>query len=73
VIMASEFKQRCLAILDRVEEDHMTFIVTKHGRPVARLTPLETEASPSTDRSVTVVTSSDEDLFSTGETWAAEA
>lgn len=36
-IPAGEFKQRCLAILDEVEATHREYVVTKRGRPVARV------------------------------------
>jgi prevent-host-death family protein len=37
-IGATEFKQRCLEIIDTVGPDGL--IITKHGRPVAKLTPM---------------------------------
>lgn len=38
-IGAAEFKQRCLALLDTVGPEGI--IITKHGKPVARLVPVE--------------------------------
>jgi prevent-host-death family protein len=38
-ITASQFKARCLRLLDEVAETGETLIVTKHGRPVARVVP----------------------------------
>lgn len=40
-IPAGEFKQKCLALLDEVAETHKPLIVTKRGRPVARVVPVE--------------------------------
>jgi prevent-host-death family protein len=40
-IAAGEFKAKCLALLDRVAETRESFVVTKRGRPVAMLVPLE--------------------------------
>lgn len=40
-IPAGEFKARCLAILDEVAATGQTLIVTKRGKPVARLLPAE--------------------------------
>lgn len=40
-IGAGEFKAHCLELLDRVERTRESIIVTKRGRPVARLAPLE--------------------------------
>lgn len=68
-IKASEFKARCLALLDEVAQSHTSLVVTKHGKPVARLVPLD-EASP-TLGSVTLLTEDDADYFSTGERWDA--
>ncbi len=39
-IAAGEFKAKCLAILTEVEETGRAFVVTKRGRPVARVVPL---------------------------------
>lgn len=74
-ISASEFKQRCLALLDRVASSDDTFIVTKRGRPVARLVPLVEEIEPvgrAMEGSVTYNVTDAELLFSTGEAWEAE-
>jgi len=38
-INASEFKARCLALLDEVFETGEVLTVLKHGRPVAQLVP----------------------------------
>ena len=37
---AAEFKARCLEMLDRVREEGVEFIVTKRGKPVARVVPV---------------------------------
>jgi prevent-host-death family protein len=38
-IAATKFKQRCLALLDTVGPEGI--VITKHGRPVARLVPIK--------------------------------
>ena len=40
-IPAGEFKARCLALLDEVAETGQPLLVTKRGKPVARLVPVE--------------------------------
>jgi prevent-host-death family protein len=42
-ISASQFKARCLAIMDEVQAKHIAFIITKRGKPVAKLVPVEQE------------------------------
>lgn len=40
-IPAGEFKAKCLALLDDVATSGQEIVITKRGRPVARLVPLE--------------------------------
>ena len=40
-IGAGEFKTRCLALLDEVAETGETLVITKRGKPVAKLVPAE--------------------------------
>ena len=46
-VAAGEFKAKCLALFDEVETRGRTFVVTKRGRPVARIVPLPADASAS--------------------------
>lgn len=39
-ISATEFKAKCLDVLDRVAETRQGVIVTKRGKPVARVVPM---------------------------------
>jgi prevent-host-death family protein len=43
-VPATEFKAKCLELMDRVSERHETFVITKRGRPVAKLVPVEPAA-----------------------------
>jgi len=40
-VPAAKFKEQCLALLDQVDPDGI--VITKHGKPVAKLVPVETE------------------------------
>jgi len=42
-IAAGEFKARCLKIMDRVQETREPVLITKKGKPVAKLVPAESE------------------------------
>jgi prevent-host-death family protein len=42
-ISASKFKEQCLALLERVDSDGI--VITKRGKPVAKLIPLGTDAA----------------------------
>ncbi len=39
VISATEFKAKCLALLDEVEQRGETLTITKRGRPIASVGP----------------------------------
>ena len=39
IIKASEFKAKCLAVLDEVERTRQPVVITKRGKPVAELVP----------------------------------
>jgi prevent-host-death family protein len=43
-IPASKFKAHCLQLIDLVHEKRSEIVVTKRGKPVARLVPLEEPA-----------------------------
>jgi prevent-host-death family protein len=45
---AAEFKARCLELVDRVRESHAEFVVTRHGRPVAKLVPVDPQEEATT-------------------------
>jgi prevent-host-death family protein len=40
---ASAFKANCLAILREVEAKRVAVVITKRGKPVAKLVPVETK------------------------------
>ena len=41
---AGQFKARCLKLMDDVEQTREPVLITKKGRPVAKLVPLEVPA-----------------------------
>jgi prevent-host-death family protein len=69
-IPAGRFKAQCLRLLDEVAETGETIVVTKRGKAVAKLEPVE--EPPSLKGSVIYLVEDDESLFSTGEVWDVE-
>jgi len=43
-IPAGQFKVHCLAIMDEVQAKRQAVVITKRGKPVAKLVPVEQEA-----------------------------
>ena len=44
-VPAAKFKANCLALMDKVHETGESVVITKHGKPVAKLVPAERERS----------------------------
>ena len=44
-IPAGEFKARCLKLMDDVSATRTEIVITKHGKPVAMLVPVQEEPS----------------------------
>lgn len=45
-IQAGEFKAKCLHLMDEVSSKHISITITKHGKPVAKLVPIDQTPSP---------------------------
>ena len=69
-IGAAKFKEQCLALLDRLGPDGL--VVTKHGRPVARVLPYERRFEPLIG-SLRDKIEIRGDILSTGVRWDADA
>ncbi len=68
-IAAARFKERCLALLDEVDQDGI--VITKRGKPVARLMPFSTD-SASLIGSLAGKVQIKGDTLSTGLDWHAQ-
>ena len=44
---AADFKSKCLKVMDNVAAYHQEVVITKHGRPVAKLVPFSEKPSGS--------------------------
>jgi prevent-host-death family protein len=40
---AGAFKANCLAVMDEVQAKRITVVITKRGKPVAKLVPINTD------------------------------
>lgn len=69
-VPASRFKAQCLSLLDEVAESGEEIIVTKRGKPVARLVPLSPPES--LKGSVTYLVSDEEFIAPLYEDWEPE-
>ena len=49
LISATEFKATCLELMDRVQQTGEEITITKHGKPLAKLAPIEPAHKTPTD------------------------
>ncbi len=68
-IAAAKFKEQCLALLDEVDPDGL--VITKRGKPVAKLIPFAAD-SASLIGSLADKVSIKGEILSTGLDWHAE-
>jgi len=69
-VAATEFKSKCLALLEQVRTTRVPLAVTKRGKEIARVVPVPDEAAAPDLRGSIVFQA--EDLTSTGENWEAD-
>ncbi|MDP9149743.1 MAG: type II toxin-antitoxin system prevent-host-death family antitoxin [Myxococcota bacterium] len=74
-IAAGKFKATCLKLMDRVAATGEAVEITKRGKPLARLVPVQAAEAP---RSIfgaaahrILFLAEDEEILSTGEIWDA--
>jgi prevent-host-death family protein len=71
---AAKFRAECLQVLDTVASARTEVLVTKRGRPVARIVPVgEPPASRfGSLRRVTTIVDASDDLLSAGDGWSVQ-
>ncbi len=72
-IAAGEFKAKCLSLLDEVAAQRRGLVITKRGKPVARLLPMRDEKPHVFGRMAGTIRITGDIVAPTGETWDAEA
>ena len=69
-VSASVFKNVCLKLMEDVRKHRTPVTVTKRGKPLVRVVPINEEAKPRTLLGTIVFQA--KDIFSTGERWEAD-
>ena len=71
-ISAGEFKAKCLKLMDDVNIHHKSIVITKHGKPIARLVPIDEEPVSLFGAMKGSMKIKDDIIAPTGEAWDAE-
>lgn len=74
-VQAGDFKAVCLSLMDEVRETGVEYVITKRGRPVAKLGPLTDEdVRPFVNRSRGVIEADPANLLAPiGDDWEVDA
>ena len=72
-IGAGQFKARCLQLIDEVNRSRTPLIITKHGKPVAKLVPIEEQPFTLFGCMEGSVIVHGDIVESTGEVWEVDA
>ena len=70
---ASEFKARCLKLMDEIQESGEEIVITKNGKPVSKLVPYRIKAATLFGLHRKRIDSGGRDILSSGEAWEAES
>jgi prevent-host-death family protein len=71
-IKASDFKAKCLQIMNEVAESGTVIVITKNGKPVAQLAPVVSRASTLVGAHQGKISIVGDIVGSMGEPWNAE-
>jgi prevent-host-death family protein len=71
-VPAGKFKAQCLQMLDDVQQNRREIVITKRGKAVARLVPLESDLQPIWGRMKGTVEILGDIVGPIGEKWDAE-
>lgn len=72
-IKASEFKAKCLHLMDLVNRTNEEIIITKNGKPISRLVPYRKQIATLFGLHKNTTKSNDDLIAPTGETWGADS
>jgi prevent-host-death family protein len=71
-IAAAKFKSQCLALMDEVARKRTEVIITKRGRPIAKLVPVESGTNELFGGMRGTIRITGDIVSPTGERWNAE-
>jgi len=71
-VPAGVFKAKCLHLMDEVQKYHKEIVITKFGKPVAKLVPVEEKKPKPIFGYLKGTLKIHGDIMSTGEKWFAD-
>ena len=72
-IKASEFKAKCLQLMEQINQTNEEIVITKNGKPISRLVPYRIQPDSLFGLHQSQVKSNDDLVASTGEPWESDS
>jgi len=72
-VTVTQFKARCLGLIEKVQREKCSIVVSRHGRPAVELTAVEKEPAPILFGRASGTVALHDDALTTGEAWQADA
>ena len=69
-IKITDFREQCLSLVNDLPAEGL--VLTRHGKPIARITPIRPSFDPFIGSVPNLVAVVEDDLFSTGIAWDAQ-
>ena len=72
-VTVTQFKAKCLGLIEKVQREKCSIIVSRHGQPAVELVAVEKAPAPVLFGRAAGTVSLHDDAFQTGEVWHADA
>jgi prevent-host-death family protein len=72
-VTVTQFKAKCLGLIEKVQREKCSIVVSRHGQPAVELVAVEKVPAPLLFGRAAGTVSLHDDAFTTGETWHADA
>jgi prevent-host-death family protein len=71
-LKASEFKAKCLKLMDEVQSSGEEIVITKNGKPVSKLVPFRFRSATLFGLHKNKISSLEQDIYATDDQWGAK-
>jgi prevent-host-death family protein len=72
-VTVTQFKAKCLGLIEKVQREKCSIVVSRHGQPAVELVAVEKAPGPVLFGRAAGTVSLHDDAFSTDEIWSADA
>jgi len=71
-VTVTQFKAKCLGLIEKVQREKCSVVISRHGRPAVELVAVEKETAPPLFGRAAGTLALHDDALTTGESWHAD-